>query len=88
MGFERGILGPESMIWAIVLMPSYYISALHHSCPISVFLWFGVGLGISISGVRGAFGLFQCSPRRYSSHSLSELSLKGTVSFGSKSVRL
>lgn len=53
---------------------SYYFNVSHHHCPTSIFLWFGVGLGTYISGVKGAFGLFWGNPRRNSFQSLGAVS--------------
>lgn len=65
VGFKRGILVPESMIWA----PMLHAQQLHQLLLSNLcFPLFGVR--IYIPGVKAAFGLFCCSPRRNSLQSL------------------
>lgn len=66
MEFPRGILAPESVIWATVLHVQLLHCALHYCGPVSVLLWSGVWLEIYISGAKRVFRLFWCSFRRNS----------------------
>jgi len=69
-GIWKRYCDSKSMIWTTVLHVQLLHQCLTPLLSDLCFPLFGVRLGTHMSGVKAAFGLFWCSPRRNSFHSL------------------